>query len=410
MRRALIISVGTGRNVESGIATSIKVHGPGFIIFVVTPQSEETVYKVQNILQGLPKHEKFKVTDENDYEAIYTFAREIFDKLAAKGFSSEDIVCDFTSGTKAMSVGLAFGAFAKGCQILSYVTGKRDENGRVISGTERVLPIFFSEIMYDSKIAEIQRFFNLYEFEAALNIIETLKSNSIIKTLESKEDKLTEIKNLEKVISAYNHWDKFDHKKAYQILRQASPKLRLKWLGGKSDSQLKFLGQLAENNKADSEKAVDLSCNAERCAAKGRFDDGVARLYRLIEFLAEIELRQKYGIDTSNVDLSKLKPEHKEKYQNLRDEETGRIKLGLFKAYELLADLNNDLGRAFLENSKLKSLLGSRNVSILAHGFKPVGEKVFVQLKEEVEKLLLLRINNLDELRRSATFCKLKII
>ncbi|MEW6189019.1 MAG: TIGR02710 family CRISPR-associated CARF protein [Actinomycetota bacterium] len=242
---------------------------------------------------------------------------------------------------------------------------------------------------------------HLYEFEAALNIT---------KTLESKKDKLTEIKNLEKVISAYNHWDKFNHKKAYEILRQVSRKLRLKWLSDKSDSQLKFLGQLAENDKADSERAADLLCNAERCAAKGRFDDGVARLYRLIEFLAQIELRRGYNIDTSNVDLSKLKLKHEEKYQYLKDEETGQIKLPLFKSYGLLADLDNDLGRAFLKNSRLKNLLGLRNASILAHGFEPVGEKVFVQLKEEVEKLLLLRINNLGELKTSATFCKLRVI
>lgn len=58
--------------------------------------------------------------------------------------------------------------------------------------------------------------------------------------------------------------------------------------------------------------------------------------------------------------------------------------LGLQDDYRLLADLGDQLGRRFTElglDERKRSPLVSRNHSILAHGFDPVGPAVFEKLK-----------------------------
>ena len=107
-------------------------------------------------------------------------------------------------------------------------------------------------------------------------------------------------------------------------------------------------------------------------------------------------MREKYDIDSSNVDiwhLQTLGMERKirEKYEGLRDEK-GKIKLSLKRDYELLKDLGDEMGKRFFEDNLMQELLSKRNNSILAHGLEPVSredaEKMFEVVRGYVEEVV----------------------
>jgi CRISPR-associated protein (TIGR02710 family) len=126
---------------------------------------------------------------------------------------------------------------------------------------------------------------------------------------------------------------------------------------------------------------LDLLANAKRRKNEGRVDDAVARLYRAIEAVAQIALKDRHGFEsTEKVPLASV-PE------TLRLEWAARAKgnvvaLGLQDAYMLLASLNDPLGEKFRSAALngTKSPLVARNRSILAHGFDRVSANVFDKL------------------------------
>ena len=149
----------------------------------------------------------------------------------------------------------------------------------------------------------------------------------------------------------------------------------------------------------------DLINNAKRRIEEGKYDDAVARLYRVIEFIAQSKLFIKHDINTSDVDILLLPNELREKYKKM--EENGKIRLGLKKSYELLRDMNEEIGKRFFENEEIQKILSMRNNSILAHGFGPVtkeqAEKFFEVTKEfltteikETEQFKLLMVEQID--------------
>lgn len=64
------------------------------------------------------------------------------------GAARDDIYLDFTSGTKAMSVGAALAAYLNKCRTMVYIGGsERDKDtGRVISGTEVVMTFTLRDV------------------------------------------------------------------------------------------------------------------------------------------------------------------------------------------------------------------------------------------------------------------------
>lgn len=58
----------------------------------------------------------------------------------------------------------------------------------------------------------------------------------------------------------------------------------------------------------------------------------------------------------------------------------------------------------YLKNSRMKGLLESRNRSILAHGFSPVGKGVAEKLLAEVERFSKDMVEKYGKVRESARF------
>jgi len=114
----------------------------------------------------------------------------------------------------------------------------------------------------------------------------------------------------------------------------------------------------------------------------------VARLYRATELLAQTRLNLQYGLNTSDLDTTKLPEPLREPYA-ARCDPDGKLRLGLQAAYGLLGDLGDPLGTAFISVSgPLNNALVRRNSSILAHGSAPVGQTEYRDLHTQLRALI----------------------
>jgi hypothetical protein len=74
-----------------------------------------------------------------------------------------------------------------------------------------------------------------------------------------------------------------------------------------------------------------------------------------------------------------LRPKYKDKL------EEGKLKLGLFQDFELLADLKDFIGQHFKQKEKpLREALKRRNYSILAHGLVPLKEREYKEVAHHI--------------------------
>ena len=415
MPKGMVITVGVGRGIEHAIALSIRNSNPDYIVFLVTEQSEKTLEKIEQEAKGLgitlPPYETELISDENDAELACEAAFNAIRKLSEKGIATSDITVDYTTGSKSMPAGALYTAIMEGCAEIVYVTGLRDENGRVISGTEKFITAVPNRLMARRILKEAVRLFNARQFTSAKQLIdEFLKPFPQDKVAELFPD----LDSLSKLCTAYQAWDAFDHITAQKAFEKVNREMMKHWSPDRQiDCNKGWVGKLTKKLTAQNpterlckELLVDLWANALRRLKEGRFIDAVARLYRLTELIAQFQLWHKYGIDTSNVDISKVPESVRGKMENYRDEK-GKIKITLRESYELLETLGDEIGMEWAQ-PKLRDALSARNNSISAHGLEPVTEEVARKLKEATEPLVKRLVPELDSLFREAQFLKLR--
>ncbi len=416
MPKVMIITVGTGPTVAHGICRSIEAQNPDKVIFLVTQKSKEKTLHI--ILQDKvtlgKEYSEVLLDDPNDVEKI---AQESEATIRELKCDSKDIVVDFTSGTKAMSAGVTIAGVKLKVGTFVYVTGERDERGVVVSGTERIVSLEPNCIYADDLWRRAIELFNNYQYDASIKIIDEAKS--LIAETEFQQ----KLSTLGILAEAYSCWDRFELKKAFEKLDSLTGSEFLPVWGIKSriEGNKDILYQ-EKDNIFCKERLVDLIENAKRRCEEGKFDDTVARLYRITEYIAQykVDERELYKRNNKGVpqhddlDIEKLPLDLKPKYEQYQDKKDKKIKLSLHQLYELLKDLKEKVGEIFIKeedkkDSELKKLLGMRNNSILAHGFNPVGEFEFDKMLGIIQKLAKFVIPDLDYLSEKAKFPKIKI-
>ncbi|HCJ67128.1 MAG TPA: hypothetical protein DHV62_07345, partial [Elusimicrobia bacterium] len=195
MSKAIIITVGTGETVSHGICCAIRQQNPNYIVFCLTKESE--VKTLPLILQDETmkdrKYDGFILKDENDVEEIRFECQQIIEGLFKKNFAPKDIVVDYTPGTKAMSAGVVLAALDKKLGTLVYVAGKRNKNGRVVSGTEKVISLEPNRTYADSLFKGAVDLFNSCQFDSSLEIVK--EAQSLISDIDFAE-KISLLKDL----------------------------------------------------------------------------------------------------------------------------------------------------------------------------------------------------------------------
>ena len=104
-----------------------------------------------------------------------------------------------------------------------------------------------------------------------------------------------------------------------------------------------------------------------------------------MELVAQIQLYNKYGIITENVDIDILRRD------KINSKFINRVKKRKFKRialkedYELLLYYGDELGKLYYKNKdEMMELSNYRNDSILAHGLVSLDDKKFDKLNKKV--------------------------
>lgn len=387
MKNALVITVGTGQGIESAIIKSIKTHNPDFIVFLVS-DNEQSREKIDIVKQKYESEElhyhEFKVSDPNDFEIVYSISRKAIQFLKAKDYKDSSISADFTAGTKPMSAGLVYAAISEKIHSISYVSGQRDpqNHGRVIRGTEKVLNISTAKPLFERDLILATEMFNHLQFQSAIAIVDPI-------LVATQEPEIMNRARAIKIVSEiYDLWDKFEHKKAHKSLEDLIISSEMSEAKKLLSSKMKYLNDnLSHLNKC---QGTDFSYHVlfdliesarRRIEIENKYDDGVARLYRAIEYLAQLRLHER-EINSADVDVNRLPENLRQKYAAKKGEKT-KLQLGMVEDYDLLCRLGDKVGQKFLDDYEqdkdgnrgvLYKRLNQRNNSILAHGFQPVGE------------------------------------
>lgn len=391
----LIVSVGGS---PDPIIRILNTYKPKYITFFCSKESAQKLYDIIKDLEYSPQnHEKIETEDAEDILKCYEVLKDEIPKVLEKyKLTKEDILVDYTGGTKTMSAALVLASIDISSEF-SYVGGKernKDGLGVVISGAEKLIKKYNPyEFYLRDQAMRIELAFNTCKFTQVISIIKEIE-NRILKI---REDILEFYSILEKLSYGYMFWDNFDHKRAEDEIGKGFSRLKIftassgKYKEFKKcvEDNLNFLKTLNKEKRESGTSdliVADLIANAKRRAEfEGRLDDAVARLYRALEKIAQNALKKEINADNSKVSIEKipenLRDNFKKKYYKYYDEKINKYKLPLSASYELLYELNNEKGMRFKEYRKnLEALLEKRNNSILAHGDIPISEKDYKEL------------------------------
>lgn len=293
-----------------------------------------------------------------------------------------EVVANYTGGTKTMSLGLGLYALRRGSPWWLQVNRTIDRsNIRRIETGDVALPQDLSHLLAQAAAERAGALAERHDYAGAEAVLEATLAQERLRSEDQRR-----LLGLCQRHAFRAAWDRLDYRQALELAR------RNRELAAEHAEALSRLLRIAEALGGDDpwpkgrftglELVEDLRANAERAAARGRYDDAVGRLYRATELLAQVKLRRDYGIRTSNVD-----PAHPKIPDDLRPElERHRtspkaIKIGLLAAYELLAAMNDPLGTYFAEHrGALLYVIEKRNQTLFAHGLTPVDRKTWTDV------------------------------
>ena len=392
--RLMIVSVG---GTPAPIIFSLNKAKSEYICFFVSKDTKGMIER--EILPGLdlkPRHYDWIVTPNAEQlsDCYSSINKKLPDLIEKWEIDPDDICVDYTGGTKTMSVALALATIDKSC-CYSYVGGgERSKGGVGIVANGKECMYFLDNPWNEIALAErkeISILFNKARYASAMGIAEKCVS------MVSREQQPF-FKALQEMIKGYDLWDNFRHKEARIHLFRSrdvmtalgSEKIAVKKVSDSIDKNLEFLENLINGNKPSTHYFYDLLANAKRRGElEKKYDDAVARLYRAIEVLAQVELKEVYGIEASNVKTQDIPENIREEFlSRFRDEKDSRIKIPLYASYRLLKELGDELADNFFKfyEREILPLLDIRNSSILAHGFKPVDDRTFQKLWDSILK------------------------
>ncbi len=396
MAKALVQSVGTGTRPDQDITQPLLWHwrksGATYTVWIVSAESRGNAERMARALGLLPEaYGICEIPDLDDVEATYRSCRAVLRDLARRGFAQTDVEVDYTSGTKAMTAGLALAAIAHGCGTLSYIAGARF-SGTVVSGTERLVPIEPRRIWADERLALATELCRVQRFDTARELLGRLNAA----WLGEYETRLKDV--LTSVAEGYGAWDRFDYARAAGELDKVlkADIAETDPFRPAADLPARLI-QLKPERGHSPDRLADLFNNARRRLDEGRYDDALARLYRMAEMLGQWVLWKDFGIDTAHVETANVPNSLRAELDAIRDRD-GVIKIGLEWDYRLLKELGHEVGCRF-DQGELRGLgvlLKKRNVSLLAHGLEPIGKADVESLMGKVRHLVLFAVPDFD--------------
>ena len=402
---ALLMTVGTGigesmeapESLAHAMLYSIDSYNPDKVVFFGSELSKITISSLKDQFKD-NFHNEFDYYEFIQLDEIDNF-KAYFNAFKSKILELSDykIIIDYTSGTKTMTMAAAFASMMFNKKLF-FVSGER-EYGIVKKGTEKIISQNLYPIYDDLMISKIKEFFNLNRFEAGKLLVNDL--------VEDNGDKDIFIK----LFDSYYAFDNGDYKTA--LFNFDNKSFSEKWPSLKEEFEGNIMALNILNNKKHNLKHYyilgGLLNNARRRGEESKYDDAVARLYRSLEFIAQIKLEKDYFISTSDIDVDTLRKhqideEYIEELEIHRGEDN-KIKIGLIQDYLLLNELGDDLGKFYLDNEKkIKNVTKFRNESILAHGLNSLNKEQYEKFYDIVLKVSEVFNNNISKYIKETMF------
>ena len=404
--KVLIVTVGGS---PQPIITSANTLKPDRIIFICSkgpkssksqvigkgrpcriPKEDGSIEELPNLPAVLNLGDRFDPTEDliiiepDDATECYRTISETILRFLKAG---DEVMADYTGGTKTMSVSLAMAAMDY--RIKLYLTTTTRKDLVQVRGGESTEMVSTSFINVERRVEQfLPLLLKQYNYSAAIDQLKEL-----LHTFPLNGEAKRRLRKLINICSAFEAWDQFRHEDGWNLLESYMEDNILKHYG----LYLKRVIQSRADIDCDFttthgiaghgfEIVEDLVMNAERRAFQQRYDDAVGRLYRAIELLAQIYLYRHYNIRTGDIDISRLpirlQPEY-EKLQHLNNRE--KIQIGLKKSYQFLSEFENDPFKNVYESNEkqIDKILTTRNDSLFAHGFNPISKNLYESLSNE---------------------------
>jgi len=292
-----VIFICTDKDPATGKAGSLsQIEGKGSCIKAQPADDKPTLPNIP-AQTGLPP-ERYTIctTLSDDLDQIYQDCSTAI-RATLSRFPNAALIADYTGGTKSMSAGLVMAVLEHQDIDLQLVTGGRSDLVKVQDGSQYAAMANIERVRFERAIDPYRQAWNRYaysEAEVGLKQIGVLPRNPELR------GQYTRFRDLSR---AFAEWDNFNHQKAGEILKNYAANL--------PDSYqpyltiIKTLNDTAVN-KRDAARLHDLYLNAQRRAAQGRYDDAIARVYRLWEWTAQWLLKKHCGIDTANIPAEQI--------------------------------------------------------------------------------------------------------
>jgi len=392
MKSILIITVGGS---HQPIVRSIEQNKPDFVHFLCSADSGKTkgsytqIIGEGNVLKSDPKleeadlpnivrltelnveqYEVHRIKDLDDLNDSYLTALHLVEKIHADHHDARVIV-DYTGGTKSMTAGLVAAALDDGRCDIQLVTGLRQDLRQVSDRTEFASPVRVWNVQVQRQMRSARDLIARFDYiGAGLFLQKTALRFASDATRETLQRWLS-------LCRAFDAWDRFDHATARQLIQPNR---------GQFVSYAIFLDAVVEGKgRHGFEQVEDLILNTERRAEQQRFDDAVGRLYRVVELMAQTWLRQRHGIDTSNVDMARI-PDAVKGIVARGQSKKDVVEIDLLRAWDVVAAFTDDPIGAYFQSEReaVKHFLGVRNQSLFAHGTTPINARDYRQHAQRI--------------------------
>jgi|GEM_PF-2209160 CRISPR-associated protein (TIGR02710 family) len=385
------------------IITAMETLRPAAVFFVVSDgtanqkssleqvDSEQIVIDAANAEKGpglrhqpaCPRQVKIYRTPADDPDRAFEICRAAM-LDAMRDFPDHRYVADYTGGTKSMTAGMLMAALAVEGVEAQFMSGHRKDLIQVAAGTETPSVISAEAILIDREMQRIGGLMQTFDYPAALVLAEKLQSRAkqARSVLSLTRRRIAQTRTILQILA---EWDAFRHAEAAKKARTDFEN------GGGAANFLKQAGlyaplqDLAKSGRSQSNWLIcaDLWLNANRCAVRRRYDDAIARLYRLTEAAVQAQLWEKYQLpnplprEKVPSDLCSGASELEGRDANGR--KYPAIGIGLDRSIQLLLRLNGEdpLSAAMRRggaSSGRPPWTSKRNKSILAHGFSSLNE------------------------------------
>jgi CRISPR-associated protein (TIGR02710 family) len=401
----MIISLGGS---PEPLKKSLALYNPERIFFLA---SHDSVALAGEVLAACtPKPQAvYEITENpNSMYECYKAARRCVDRVGKTGIPLQNVVVDYTGGTKVMTAALVLATIG-GPYRFNYVGGDlraKDGLGIVIDGHEKV----YAEMNPWSVFAEEERrqivtLFNRRRYNSAIEIIARCKENALPVEIGSYLDFVSLL------AEGFMSWEQFNHSlaqrkiakgaEALQIFLMRYPSPDLERFRQQLLDMVQFLDKLIESTQ--SLKVLhpflvdDLLNNARRRMDDKSFDDAAARIYRALELYGQIVFTETVGYANNAVKPEDVPEAIREIFATkYMDVSKGVLKLPLSATFEFLKWMGHEAGRRFFDNIKeIEKIQTNRNNSILAHGISPVSEHAAGVIWETITKFVKFE-NSLD--------------